>query len=481
MFKSDRRSVLAGGTSLIFLASLGGCEELKKKIANRPVRKDIANLAINDPILDTYRDAIAQMQALPQSDPRNWTRQAQIHLNTCPHGNWFFLPWHRAYLVALDDIVRKLTGNKDFSMPYWNWTCQRAVPTPFWQAGSVLNYSPRSANSSSMANESIVGVSAMNTILAQTDFQLFGSGKATALRGAGGFQGQLEQGPHNYIHGFVGGTMGTYMSPLDPIFWLHHCNIDRVWFDWNSSGKANTNDPVYTNFRLDMFVDGNQQPMDFLVGAMGLAPLLTYRYEPPKGCGINIRRLDEASLKAVLERGSTQQLKVSEQFQPLGRNVTISGRAPERARLTLPLETLAPAMERSTENDRLVLRLDDVRLDTDQENFFVRVYVNKPENEAPSPDSPSYAGAFAFFVDNEHNHGPLNYVVDLSGAVNRMRNERQSDMANGAQVSFELVPIRDDEQALAAAQRSALNIGAVVPQLVSTIEAGGAKPTESER
>ncbi len=53
-------------------------------IANRPTRRDIANLASNDPILQTYRSAITKMQALPMSDgTRNWTNQASIHNNSC--------------------------------------------------------------------------------------------------------------------------------------------------------------------------------------------------------------------------------------------------------------------------------------------------------------------------------------------------------------------------------------------------------------
>jgi tyrosinase len=29
------------------------------------------------------------------------------------------------------------------------------------------------------------------------------------------------------------------IAALDPIFYLHHCNIDRMWAVWNGGGKAN--------------------------------------------------------------------------------------------------------------------------------------------------------------------------------------------------------------------------------------------------
>lgn len=467
MFEMKRRSVLTGGSSLFLLTALGGCERLRDQIANRPVRKDISTLATNDPILDAYRDAIGQMQALGSSDPRNWTKQAEIHLNTCPHGNWFFLPWHRAYLMAMDDIVRTLTGDQSFSMPYWNWTCQRAIPVAFWQSGSVLNYSPRAAGPTSQAVEAIVGPANMANILGETDFELFASGAATALRGGGGFQGLLEQGPHNYIHGFTGGTMGTYMSPLDPIFWLHHCNIDRIWFDWNSAGNANTNDPTYVNFQLNgLFVDGNSQPLEYQVGSLVLAPLLSYRYENPQPCGVTFNRLDEQALRALLEEGARQRIEVVERLDPVATDIFIGGARERSQSLPLPPRISEKAFEETIDN-RLVLRLDDVSLSSNEENFFVRVFLNLPEGEKPSPDSPYYAGAFAFFVDEGHNHGPMNYAIDLSETVERLNAEQRLDGGSAPSLSFELVPIRDDEKSLVAMRSARVRIGAVRPELIA--------------
>ena len=37
---------------------------------------------------------------------------------------------------------------------------------------------------------------------------------------------------HNVIHRWVGGDMRTGTSPNDPIFFLHHCNVDRIWWIW---------------------------------------------------------------------------------------------------------------------------------------------------------------------------------------------------------------------------------------------------------
>lgn len=37
---------------------------------------------------------------------------------------------------------------------------------------------------------------------------------------------------HNRIHMFVGGDMSPSSSPNDPVFFLNHCNVDRVWEAW---------------------------------------------------------------------------------------------------------------------------------------------------------------------------------------------------------------------------------------------------------
>jgi hypothetical protein len=66
---------------------------------------------------------------------------------------------------------------------------------------------------------------------------------------AANFRTALEQGSnglgvtssHNEVHRYVGGHMGAAMSTNDPIFWLHHCNIDRLWAMWQLDGHFGPN------------------------------------------------------------------------------------------------------------------------------------------------------------------------------------------------------------------------------------------------
>lgn len=79
-------------------------------------------------MLKSYAKAVRTMLALPPEDPRNWYRQAIIHTLDCPHGNWWFLPWHRAYLGWFEQICRELSGDPQFALPYWDWTAEQKVP-----------------------------------------------------------------------------------------------------------------------------------------------------------------------------------------------------------------------------------------------------------------------------------------------------------------------------------------------------------------
>ena len=48
-------------------------------------------------MLASYAKGVEAMLKLPADDPRNWFRNAFIHLMDCPHGNWWFYVWHRGY------------------------------------------------------------------------------------------------------------------------------------------------------------------------------------------------------------------------------------------------------------------------------------------------------------------------------------------------------------------------------------------------
>ena len=451
----SRRSILRGGVSLsalTLLAATGGCESIKDAIANRPVRKRSTSAAAATDMA-TYANAVSAMKALPAGDPRNWLAQANIHQNFCPHGNWYFLPWHRAYLFYFEQICRELTGVKDFALPYWNWQADRSIPTAFW-SGS-LNHSPRSANSSSQAGLSYIGPSVLEGILDLTNFEQFASYASTALRGgSGGGYGELESTPHNNIHGFVGGTMGTYQSPQDPVFWCHHNMIDCMWDTWNNKrGNLNTSDTAWTQFNLNgMFVDGQGNPAQMTCGLSVILPLISYRYDvSPKG---EAPQFTAALSKAALERGGNIRHSIRSQFQVSGRQL-LAPMKPTQFRSKADPAMLAKLSADGQDGERVLLKVSGITAPKNDDTY-IRVFVNLPNADAnTSIDDPHYAGSFGFFQGamfaRMSKDGTVpDYYVDVTDTLAKLRRGKMLAADEGINLTLVAVPHETGQRAAGA-------------------------------
>jgi len=445
--KPDRRdflNTLLGGAGW---AMLGGCattmQSCQQQIANRPVRRNVTTLGASHPILTAYASAITQMKALPASDPRNWTNQARIHNDHCPHGNWLFLPWHRAYLLYFERICRKLSGMADFALPYWNWTQSPSVPAPFW-SGALLDTN-RFATASSVASSANVGATVMSSIMAETNFLTFASGDIPAAAGqrTASTYGRLEGTPHNYVHGFVGGDMGAFMSPLDPVFWAHHNMIERCWVQWNFDlDRLNTSSNDWLHREFTEFCDENGNPVTVSVLTTLLFPVFSYRYDdvgpgaPGAGAPAADTKAEQDASSRKAKASASIRLDVQKRFavtQPVAASID------KPAVVQLPVD---PASLRS-DGGRTLLAFDGATLDH-TEDFSVRVFLNKPDATAATPpEDPHFAGAFAFFqhaaagaaTTAGHDHGAGNFVLDVGDVLKRL------DIAGGTiALTLVLVP-----------------------------------------
>jgi len=428
VFELGRRELLASAGVLGLTLATGGCEQLLEAIANRPTRRNIANLAPNDPILQNYRAAISAMKALPNSDQRNWMNQADIHFNHCSHGNWFILPWHRPYLLCFERICQKLSGNAQFAIPYWNWAEHPTVPDVFYASGDVLNDTTKTLPQGTPIAAEFVSHSVLEGILEETNFQVFGSYKSTTQQGPGGI-GRIEGTPHNNVHTSIGGHMGAFHSPLDPIFWTHHAMLDFCWVDWNFNRQnQNPNDPAWYNLHFTDFVDENNNSVDVSVAITQLFPIFSYHYGPSQiGTSIaqlQVRTQAEAdALKAFVQRGGNAEIPIQARFrfaQPTA--VTVGRAAPVQLKIERGVLERALA---AAGTGRVLLTLQQVEPPA-AADFFVRVFVNAPgpvSADTPISD-PHYAGSFAFFLDATAHQamamGRPGFVVDVSETLRRI-------------------------------------------------------------
>jgi tyrosinase len=260
----SRRNVLVQGSAIgagVIAAHLSGITALAQ--AQPPQRRSLDDLLLNDPVIEAWREAVRQMKAKSAGDPLGWASLAAIHGTTagfirCPHGNWYFLPWHRGYVLMYERLTRELTGYQDFALPYWDWTRNRQLPPAFAQA--TVNGSPnplfepsRTMGPMDSLPDEIVGPSVISTIMGETTFEIFGTSRPQGQNSLDpswitrrtGAQGTLEATPHNNVHGIVGGIMASSRSALDPIFMMHHCNIDRIWAVWRAAENPDSTEALW--------------------------------------------------------------------------------------------------------------------------------------------------------------------------------------------------------------------------------------------
>jgi tyrosinase len=133
------------------------------------------------------------------------------------HDGRNFLTWHREYLAKLE--ARLATVNPLVTIPYWDWVNDRAIPPELSDPADLAAWGiTRGATFNGAALPSGAWInSVLATGVTPPDFTAF--------------SGALES-PHNTVHVLVGGTMQTATSPADPLFWLHHAFIDKLWADW---------------------------------------------------------------------------------------------------------------------------------------------------------------------------------------------------------------------------------------------------------
>lgn len=189
-------------------------------------------------------------------------------------GAYSFLSWHRYFLLRFElDLQAKVGG---VTLPYWDWTDPATImtdsfigpdgtvndevrsgyfavdapatggnPTPspaWWPAGLAGWRLPAAFGMFAGALRRNIGMVG-GLVTAADVVAALGQGSYAA------FQAMLESGAglmsggsmHNAMHSWWGGgghMTSAQVSPFDPIFFLHHANVDRLWAMWQADGHA---------------------------------------------------------------------------------------------------------------------------------------------------------------------------------------------------------------------------------------------------
>lgn len=275
----DRRSMLWGAAGAGLLA--GSWPAMAAGQTGR-LRRPVSSLSPNDPDIEALRQAIPLLRRSGA-----WDAQVALHadMRHRHHSSWRFLPWHRLQLVWFERHVARASGKADFALPYWDWDDDR-IPDLFFD-DDVFYVPGREARPDETISEFMRRNGQRFTGRLSDDFATFFGrprGLADPTDGDLGrryYSGSGEWSGHNLIHGFVGGDMGRLdRSPNDPVFWMHHANIDRIWAAWQDRHSGQTYPRAWRDEMLGGFLDpdGRMVPPTPAAGTLDTATF-GYRYQ----------------------------------------------------------------------------------------------------------------------------------------------------------------------------------------------------------
>ena len=300
---------------------------------------------------------------------------------TCQHGNLQFLPWHRIYLKYYERTLRKFSGVSSFALPYWDYygtlgpSNGIALPTMMRGTASsntlVDTFRTRGLNNNSTSIDPSTGDASQ-----AFDFNTFSP-----------FSNVLEQQPHGVMHcgtgtGCQAPDMGIVpVAGLDPVFYMHHANIDRLWQCWmvrKANGatinlawaKANLGMPQSWFDQVWNFVDENGQPVSMKVSALFEPGGIDYVYDQVTNCV------------------PANETPVNESPQPASARPDVTNAFPialEGQRTSVPLtpstsegpgDRDVPA-EVEAESGRTILMLENVRVEGGNPGITYRIHLNR--------------------------------------------------------------------------------------------------------
>ncbi|MFJ8386456.1 tyrosinase family protein [Streptomyces sp. NPDC094438] len=175
------------------------------------------------------------------------------------HRSPSFLPWHRRFLIEFEQALQSVDAS--VTLPYWDWTADRTAASSLWAAdflggtgrsrdGQVMDGPFAQSAGNWTVNVRVDGRTYLRRALGAAVAQLPTRAEVDGVlamttydmapwnSASDGFRNHLEGwrgvNLHNRVHVWVGGQMSTGASPNDPVFWLHHAFIDKLWAQWQA-------------------------------------------------------------------------------------------------------------------------------------------------------------------------------------------------------------------------------------------------------
>lgn len=392
-----------------------------------------ARTAQGKAMLKLYQVAVANMKNTPEGAPTSWVFQSYTHWvkgdmaraaqvkaaeiariyradakykslatemwETCQaHGDTddenYFLPWHRMFVYFFERIVRKAAGNPDFVLPYWNYSASGpthgVIPDEFTVAAGSLYVAKRNQGVNNHQPIDARQPDALNLdSLSQPSYEPSGP--------LAGFCADLDGKLHGNVHVLIGNVMNMGQVPWaagDPIFWLHHCNIDRLWASWNKNGGKNPTSAAAFMSKTFVFADENGNRVAATVKDFLDTGQLNYNYDRLEPAPPNFKTAPgDLTLGAALPATPTHRAS----------QIAV-GSAPVAVRLEpLPSVGTFAARVSALSNRRIYLVVRDLKVAA-QPGVLYDVYMNLPAGASPAAASGFRVGVFNFFNAMHYSH-----------------------------------------------------------------------------
>ena len=427
---------------------------------------------IGDQMAARYATAVRTLMSLPEQDPRSWifvwyshwvkggvTKEAEIARiypdpadpraalaletwNTCqPHApksnKLMFLPWHRMFVYFYERLLRNVLGDPDFTLPYWNYSpdsvgpYQTSIPPQFRaRLDPVLSSLYRSSRKSAVNSGRAIdyGQEAYQRLHLAPSMSQTTYGPVGAVLG---FNNQLNSHVHGNVHTLVGNSQGLASiawSGNDPLFWMHHCNIDRIWASWNNAGFANPSTSSWRN-KTFVFVDEFGQRVVARVRDFTNPALLGYSYDSLESVPPPPPPPAEALVAQTSSSSAPSTSKDAPTAVALARRVVLGPRS-TRVPLTLTNGRLGSFEQRVRylrPGRRLFLVLEELSARTP--TVVYDVYLNLPSGAGAKQALGHWVGDLNFFdaVGHQHDHSaePSFVSYDITDAAQRLLVKRR--------------------------------------------------------
>jgi tyrosinase len=405
------------------------------------------------------------MQGRKESDPTSWKFQAAIHGTPvtppppgqaqCQHATWYFVAWHRMYVYYFERIVRAAVvengGREDWALPYWNYELlgheNAKLPVRFRQptAGNPLYVPDRdpAINAGAPLPPQVTTSRFAESRPLYVGAEEFGGGVTPPhWRIFSGPTGRLEQTPHNDVHNTIGGGMADPdTAALDPIFWLHHGQIDRLWVAWIANGHQNPNDPRWLNQRFSFFDFDGQQVSKTIAEVLDTVADLSYTYDQFAAAPVAALTPPAAAVSAPTPPPSPELVGT------VTGGAQLSGKGEQ---ITVPLDKTArsDALEAlSTSAPRILLQIHEIEAEETPRTVY-GVYVNLPPEATPEQEHAHHVGNLSFFgikrarepSGDEPAHG-LSLTFDITDLA---RVERAAGQWTDEAIDVAFLPLRPD-------------------------------------